>query len=363
MTMQDLSNLVFQTLAPRDIRYVKPPNIKRLDGLARDVSRQMAAEFQVVPPVVLHHAVPRLMAGLWAVSREAYVADQAGRALREAVGAGVSEINQCPYCVDVHVAMLHGLGDEAAAQALDGGKLGGMNDEMKCAVEWAKATLTPFSPILKDQPFLAAQAPKIIGTALAFHYINRMVHLFLPASPLPIPSSLTWLKRRAGAVFGKTVGRTVATLEAGKGRFPLAGEAATLPAEFGWAKADARIAAAFALFAKVAEEAGSIHLDAPVMALVMDHIVRWQGEAPGMGRKWVEQAVRDLPEAQRPAARLALLTAFASYQVTAADIAAFRAQHPTDTALIGVTGWASYQAMRRISSWLHAPDSSPNFFI
>jgi hypothetical protein len=65
-------------------------------------------------------------------------------------------------------------------------------------------------------------------------------------------------------------------------------------------------------------------------------------------------APRDIRHLKAPA-RLSLLTAFASYQLTDADVAAFRAQHASDAALVGAASWASYRAMRRISGWLHAP--------
>lgn len=357
MAFESLSRIVFRHVAPKSIRHVRAPDFRRDDGLAAAVFRQMSAEFQVVPPVTLHHSVPRLMAGLWAVSREAYVADPPGRALREVVGASVSHINRCPYCVDVHVAMLHGLGDGPAARGLTGaaadpGQLAGAQRD---AAAWAMATLTPAAAILRAPPFSAADAPRIIGTALLFHYLNRMVNLFLQESPLPIPASLGWLKRNAGIAFGRTVGRQVATLGAAAEPFPLSGEAADLPEEFGWARSDPRVAAAFALFAKVAEEAGAAFLDPEIRALVVRDVNAWTGEAPGLGRGWVEAAVSELPERDRPPARLALLTALASYQVSDADIAAFRGGDPSDAALIAVTGWAGFQAMRRIGGWLHAP--------
>lgn len=357
MVVQAVTGIVFRHVAPKNIRHVHAPDFRRVEGFVAEVFRQMAAEFQIVPPVTLHHSVPRLMAGLWAVSREAYVADPPGRALREIVGASVSHINRCPYCVDVHVAMLHGLGDGAAAQVLSGAAIDPerLEDAQREAAAWAMATLTPAAAILRMPPFSESDAPRIIGTALLFHYLNRMVNLFLEDSPLPIPASLGWLKRNAGIAFGRTVGRQVATLGAGAEPFPLFEAAAELPDEFGWARPDPRVAAAFALFAKVAEEAGAAFLDPEIRALVVREVDGWMGEPPGMGRGWVERAVSGLPERDRPAARLALLTAFASYQVTDADIAAFRDRDPSDAALIAVTGWAGFQAMKRIGGWLHAP--------
>ncbi len=41
---------------------------------------------------------------------------------------------------------------------------------------------------------LVKSAPEIIGTALAFHYINRTVDVFLEKSPMELPSTLAWAK-------------------------------------------------------------------------------------------------------------------------------------------------------------------------
>lgn len=50
----------------------------------------------------------------------------------------------------------------------------------------------------------------------------------------------------------------------------------------------------------------------------------WTGEAPGPNRAWADDAVASLHAADRAAGRLALLTAFASYQLDATVIADFR---------------------------------------
>ena len=63
--------------------------------------------------------------------------------------------------------------------------------------------------------------------------------------------------------------------------------------------------------------------------------------------------VARLAEVKRPAARLALLTALASYQIDKDTIAAFRAQQPGDDKLIAATAWASFTAARRVGTWLY----------
>ena len=89
--------------------------------------------------------------------------------------------------------------------------------------------------------------------------------------------------------------------------------------------------------------------------LVSDRVTRWNGVPPGPGRAWVEEAVAPLSNEQQPAARLALLTALASYQVDEKVVNDFRKHRPSDSDLVNATAWASYTAAKRIAGWLFAP--------
>jgi hypothetical protein len=60
------------------------------------------------------------------------------------------------------------------------------------------------------------------------------------------------------------------------------------------------------------EEAGSVVLPEQVRFLVGECVQAWNGEAMGISRRWVEDAVGEVREEHRAAARLALLTALAS---------------------------------------------------
>ncbi|MCP4164746.1 MAG: hypothetical protein GY759_02495 [Chloroflexi bacterium] len=59
-----------------------------------------------------------------------------------------------------------------------------------------------------------------------------------------------------------------------------------------------------------------------------------------------------LADTDKPAARLALLTALAPHQIDEMIVDAFRAQQPGDDMLIAATAWASFTAARRVGSWL-----------
>jgi hypothetical protein len=65
--------------------------------------------------------------------------------------------------------------------------------------------------------------------------------------------------------------------------------------------------------------------------------------------------VAHLPEADHAEGSLALLAAVAPRQIDAEIIQELRAEPGTDARLVGVVAWASFQAARRILSWLQIP--------
>jgi AhpD family alkylhydroperoxidase len=303
-----------------------------------------------VEPFTLHAPAPRLLAGIWMATRETELVGIVRREIKEAVAATVSWLNQCPYCVDAHTMMLHAVSAHGIAAAISQVNDGEIQDPaIRQIVAWAKTTRSPDDPLLQRPPFSEAEAPEIIGTAVAFHYTNRMVDIFLDETPLP--SNRGWLKgtlkRMAGWYFSraarrrKTAGSSLALLPESE-----------LPADMGWAAPTPTVAGAFARWAAVVEITGQEALPANVRALVRAHVASWNGEAPSLSRGWVEKAVPGLADAEKPAARLALLTALAPYQIDENTIAVFRAQQPGDDKLIAATAWSSFTAARRVGTWL-----------
>jgi hypothetical protein len=130
---------------------------------------------------------------------------------------------------------------------------------------------------------------------------------------------------------------------------------ATLPDDLSWATSNPAVAGAFAGFAQVVEEVGKAVLPEGVRILVSERVQAWNGEALGLSRRWVEDAVVDIKEEHRAAARLTLLTALASYQVDSSVVEDFRSHYPEDAQLIAATAWASFTAARRASIWLSSP--------
>jgi AhpD family alkylhydroperoxidase len=343
-----LDRILYYRVAPSQIRYLKSVDYSVSTGLSQAVMDQMEADFLVGPPLTVHMPNPELMAGLWSLCRECLAAGKIPRTSGDVIAGTVSRMNTCPYCFSIHTAMLHSFGAPELADAVLGNQA--IADvQTNALAEWAAATLTPGAAILQSPPFTKEEAAQVIGTALCFHYLNRIVNVFL--DPMP-GSKISWLKGPMSRLSGRLMRERFSNQRLAPGRFLDRDPGGELPSEFRWAESDVNIAGGVRRLAAAAEHAGRESVDPAVRECVLGRIAAWNGGAPGLGRGWLEGAVASLGEGLRPAARLALLTALAAYQVDEGIIADFRAVQPGDRDLINTAAWASYSAVRRISSWL-----------
>ncbi|ALG10766.1 hypothetical protein AOZ06_31230 [Kibdelosporangium phytohabitans] len=313
-------------------------------SLAASVCRQVESDFGLLaPPIALHSPAPDVMAACWVMLREAFVVtDRTDRDTKEAVATAVSLCNACSYCVDVHSMTLEAFVTDDADDPENDLRVRGLAD---WARRTASATTTPCCP-----PFPATHGPELIGVVLAFHYINRMVNVFLPDSPLPrmIPPAA-----RGTAL--RMLGKLMRSATRGPHRPGAALDflpAAPLPADLPWARDNSRVADAFARATAAIDAAGARSVPDSVRALVSCMLDDWIGDPPGLSRTWVTDAVAELPVRDRPAGQLAVLTAMASFQLDTPTIARFRETQPDDRSLVELTSWASMAAARRIGSWI-----------
>ncbi len=334
-------------------KYIQAIDYDSTAGLTEAVLQQVQEDFLPAPLIALHSPIPEVMAGVWSILRETLLAGQANRSHKEAVAAAISKTNECPFCVDAHTVLLRATSDHEVADAILQGDYESIRDpQLHALVQWVLAKRTADSNGLR-QPFSQNDMPEIIGTAVTFHYINRMANIFLGDTLLPIPSVLKGLTYRVyAATAGKQVVRGVP-----QGKSLKFVPRAKLSDELSWAAGNVSVATAFAGFAAVVEEAGTATVPEPVRNLVNQRIQAWHGEGMGISRRWVEEAVAELNQAYQVSARLALLTAFASYQVDAKLIAEFQAQHPDDADLIATTARASFAAARRVATWLYEAEA------
>ncbi|GAA2687057.1 carboxymuconolactone decarboxylase family protein [Actinoplanes palleronii] len=325
----------------RQIRHLSPV---RPAGTT-SVWHQMETEFgMAAPPVALHAAAPEVLDAVWLMLRETLLAgDPAGRATKETVAAAVSLANTCPYCVEVHGATLNGTRPGADARHLAAGRVDEVRDPaVRALARWARDGASRVTPV--PIPVPADQAAVVLGVAVTFHYLNRMVNVFLGESALEaMPVAARPLGRRVAArIFGRFARAVVPP-----GQAVTALPARPLPADLSWAAPCAPIADALARAAAAIDEAGAAVLPDAVRELVLARLADPAESGPGLSAEpWLAEAVAPLPVGERPAARLALLVAFASYRVGDGDIAALRASGYGDGALVRLAAWAAMAAAR-----------------
>ncbi|RPK24615.1 Carboxymuconolactone decarboxylase family protein [Streptomyces sp. ADI91-18] len=313
------------------------------DGLLAEVYGQARRELGVVaPPLALHSPAPEALAASWTLLRETLLVEGlVGRAAKEAVATGVSQANECSYCVEVHQAKLQTLTDTDAD-----------TEAHRALCDWARASANVAAG-QSTLPATAAEAPEIYGVAVTFHYLNRMVRLFLPDSPVPDAAPRAGrgpVMRMVARAMRPDAGTTV-TPGASLDLLPTA----PLPRSLAWAEGNTHVAGALARSIAALDARAESWIPEPVRDRLHAELSVHDGVAPGPSRVWLDVALEGLIDEQRPAARLALLIALAPYQVTDADIEAFRAEHAGDRELIELASWAALTAAVGIGARFPVP--------
>jgi AhpD family alkylhydroperoxidase len=337
------------------IKYIKATPHSHVDGVVKEIYSQIKHDFgAVVEPFLLHSSSPSVLGGVWAACRETeLITGVVPRNVKELIASTISQMNWCPYCVDAHTIMLNAEGEHKVARLLSTDAASDIADpKLKAIYEWASSTRSPQSDIILAPPFSVQEAPEMIGMAVFYHYINKMVSVFLSETPLPL--NVSWMKlvmkRFAGWYFSLSARRVKSYGDSLK-FIP----DARLPEDMGWAEGSSPISKAFAGFAAVVNEIGAEILPEEVRQCVQEYIHSWNGEHPEMNRHWVDQAAQGLNNEIKGIARLVLTASIAPYQVDEQMIVSFRNAFSTDDALLGALAWGSFAVAKKIGRWLYEP--------
>ncbi|MFK7693196.1 carboxymuconolactone decarboxylase family protein [Paenibacillus sp. HJGM_3] len=327
------------------IKYIQPVNKDSF----KPIYNQIRRDFGLVGDIFkMHSPSPLLLAAVWSGLRETQLVGVVPRDVKEAIAVAVSKLNQCPFCVDAHSAMLIAAGNKDVAKKINSNSVHEIADsKMRAMIEWTLATRSPGSPQLINRPFSDQVAPEIIGTVVINNYINKMMDVLLNQSFIPKHTSLRAALFKTSAVYlSSTVRRSKQPGES----LPFLPDA-PLPENLRWAGSNRIISRAFASLAAATHAAGESVLDDRAREVVIGYLDHWDGKDPGISRKWAEQAVESLSGPSRIAAKLALLTALAPYQVDEELVHVFRAAYPEDIQLLHLLSWASFTAACRIGTW------------
>lgn len=334
------------------ITYVSP---SKATGTVADVYRKANSEFGfAADPIVLHSHIPELLELFYDTGREVLlVSDKVPRLAKESMVATISTANQCPYCVDAHSIIVNSIDDKSATDAIESGNIDSIKDErLRALVYWASRNRDPAADIIQQPPFSSEEAPEVIGTVIYFHYINRMVNVFVKDSQVP-----SGIMRGMFKQLGKKMMEPFSTQYIPRGE-TIEGNG-RLPAELHWTVGNPPIAQRFMKFNTFIQELGRQYLPDDVRALLQQKLQSWEGEQMPMDHAWIHNLTRHLKAEHIPPAKTVLLTALASYRVNEKVISGFRQFDPADEAVLSSASWAAWMASMRIATWLAAPFKNP----
>lgn len=309
-------------------RHITPVGPAQATGQVAAVYDQVNEEFSSIgPAVMMLSPAPELLAPGWALLRESLVAGTAPRWHKEVVTVSVSRMNRCAYDLAGHLVFLSLAGGAHVADALSRGE---SPPEVADLARWARLGGTP--------PVPAAERPEYIGTALALHFVNRLVLALLGEDLLPGS-----MREDAPAAFDHAPIARAITRE----RTP--GASLTLlqntPSDVPEWAAGSPVGTAYAAFRQAATRGGAL-LSEPARKVVhdtmTDHLLT--------GRGWLTRALAPLTQEDRPGATLALLAGLAPAEITTEDVAAWRGTEYTDHCLLHLLAYGAFQAVARIES-------------
>jgi hypothetical protein len=342
---------LFDTLSVKTMRYLKAVPRHKAHGVVTEVYDQIAEDFFVNGSLTSRSSVPDLFAAIWTGGRETVlVTDRLDRTTKEALTATLSSINDCPYCGDMMVSLVHA-GDrhDDATRILDETEENITDPLMRERLLWVRAVATPGAAPPTSTPFNRAQLPEVIGSLMALSDINRFSHIVMDGSPVNAPFGLQALKAFALRLFGGELRAThIRPLEPGRSLSLL--PEAKLPDDMQWARPNPRIASAVARWSAAVERESGQVIPERTRKLVHDSLMQWQGEQMPISRNWVEQEVDGLEGNERAIARLALVVAKASYQTDDNLVAEVLEYNPEQEQFLRILAWSTFTAARYVAA-------------
>lgn len=304
-------------------------------------SVQAVLDFGMVPPPISIHKIDSdLFAASWACLRETLVVGQVPRYFKEAVATGAANANKCPYCVGAHSMMYDIYKPKAKSHARGEEAPDSLNTTALSS--WAQSCYAAEnSPMV--EPFLKSARAEIIGTAVFFHYLTRMVSVYLGDSF--VPEKLAW-----SVPIMMPVMRVMMGLNDKRHKKPGASRLPDIPSDNGpaWADQD-NVRVAFAQFQQVTENKITRILDQPMIDFINTYLSTWERLADSPGAGWVNTHIENWSEQdplKKQQAKFMLLVIGSPYMVIDSDKNAL-IEKMGDANFLAMTAWVALKAALR----------------
>lgn len=322
-------------------RYTTPVPKDGATGTVAAVYAQIREDFLLADgPLMTLSRAPEILAPTWALLREAEIAGPVSRADREVVAVAVSAANDCPFCLDAHTALGHSVGEHSAVESLHGG--GRPSDPALAALaDWAAASARP-GERLPAAPFPAEHAPVFVGTALATHFITRIV------------SSLLEERVGPGVHRSKAVRRLMGRFVRKSAPIPPGRSLDLLPEVSREAPAWAGTGPVGTAYTALSEAVDGADLSEAVRVRIREETAAWDGTPPPVYSTWPEEALAGLSERDRANAGLALRAAVTPYRISDDHVGQWRRFGGDDADLIRVVAFGALAGTERMRASLEA---------
>jgi AhpD family alkylhydroperoxidase len=341
---------LFDHLSTKTMRFVSAVPGRQAEGLTKQVYDMIREDFFKNGSLTSRSKVPELMAAIWTGGREAMlVEDKVDRTTKDAICAVLSQINDCPYCEDMLVSLVHAGGEHGAARDIFAqNDLRAADATLRARLEWVRAVATSGDHEILLAPFTADQLPEIIATLMGMSDINRFSHVVMEDSPVNAPFALQAIKAAALRLFGSELEATRRVpLQAGRALSLL--PPAPLPEDMHWARPNARVADAVSRWAATVEREAAKVVSDGVQRVVNESLQQWRGEQMPLSRSWVDAEVGGLSGTDLAIARLAIVLAKAPYQVDGKMAEAVLGEDRDEARFIRILAWASFTGARRFA--------------
>ena len=339
---------LFDRLSIQTMRYVKSIPRKQATGLVKQVYAMIADDFFINGSLTSHSKVPELLAGVWTGGRESMlVDDQLDRTTKEAMTAVVSQLNDCAYCGDMLVGLVHA-GDKhnEASKIFEEAEDGIADETIRRRLEWTREILTNPDGGRRPLPFPKKALPEVIAAILAISHINRFSHIVMDGSPVNPLFGSKRVKGLSLRMFGHELKSTK--------RKPLIPDRTAnllpqspLPEDMIWARGNLRIARALARWAGAIEREAPKVVPDEIRDFVRANLERWDGSVMPLSRSWVDDETEELVGHAREVARFALVVAKSAPQF---DESMVQSVFQSEEQFIRLLAWSSFAGARRVAS-------------
>lgn len=338
---------LFDRLSVKTMRFVHAIPRRKATGYVKQIYDMIAEDFFINGSLTGHSKVPELLAGVWVGGCETILVDDfIDQTTKQAIAATMSSVNDCPYCGDMLISLVHSSGDhQAAGQILSETEQQIEDKTLRERLLWVRAVATPGYEGEILPVFSKDELPEVIGSIMAMSHINRFSHVVMDGSPVTESKKIKQLALRA---FGNELIPTkLHTVKPGRS-LDLLSEA-ELPLDLAWASANTRVAQALARWAKAVENQAQVVISDEVELCVQSSLARWQGEQMPISRSWVEQEIENLLSPDKDIAKLALVLAKAPYQIDDKLVKSVFDIHHSEEQFIRILAWAAFTSARNIA--------------